>query len=526
MRDGYKIVLTAERCLMSNYNNALFLGFTACGPKNLFNPFLYFRLVCPPVPTYNGGIAKNAPYGLRKIEAALLDYGFDENDVVVVVPDKIRKFVGPNTKIIGISSNDPLGKGPASTTFTGPLGLVRGESYIAWKFRELVTDPYLRKWGAKIVVGGPGAWQLEDPEPRRELGIDVVVSGEGENVVPPLFEKIIRGEDVPEVVYGDVVEVDKMSLIRNPTICSLVEVARGCGRGCKFCLPTLRRLRSRPLEHILKEVEVNLRDGRRWITLHAEDILRYKAHGIKVNRQAVVELWESIMKMDGVIGVGPSHFALSSVASEPTLLEELSTIVGVGTKDKPWIAGQTGIESGSPRIMSIHMRGKVLPFKPDEWPDVVEQAFGICKDSNWVPCATLIMGLPGETEDDVIKTIELLDRLKDYKSLIVPLFFVPLGVLKNERGFGVQDMNEYHWELMLACWDHDIRWLVELAREYLHRMRWIARAFIMRFVNFVVKKANKRVRKIIHERMEEASKSKTYLKIEEGVLSGWKSINR
>ena len=151
------------------------------------------------------------------------------------------------------------------------------------------------------------------------------------------------------------------------------------------------------------------------------------------------------------------------------------------------------------------MHGKVLPFKPDEWPDVVEQAFGICKDSNWVPCATLIIGLPGETEDDVVKTIELLDRLKDYKSLIVPLFFVPLGTLKNEKGFGAQDMNEHHWELMLACWDHDVSWLVELAREYLHQMKWIARAFIMGFVNFVAKKADERVRKIIHEKIEETS---------------------
>ncbi len=517
MREGYKIVLTAERCLMSNYHNALFLGFTACGPKNLINPFFYFRFVCPPVPFYNNGIAKMAPYGLRKIEAALLDYGFDEDEVAVVVPDRIRKFVGPNTKIIGISSNDPLGLGPASTTFSGPLGLVNEESYTKWKFRELVTDPYLKKWGAKIVVGGPGAWQLEDPGPRHELGIDFVVIGEGENVVPPLFEKIIQGENVPEVVYGDVVEVDDMHIIKNPTVCSLVEIARGCGRGCRFCVPTLRKLRSRPLEHILKEVEVNLRYGPRWINLHAEDILRYKANGIRVNRQAVIELWEAIMKMDDVIGIGPSHFALSSVVSEPTLLEELSNIVGVGTKDKPWIAGQTGIETGSHKIMSKHMRGKVLPFKPEEWPDIVEQAFGICKDSNWVPCATLILGLPDETEDDVVKTIELLDRLKDYKSLIVPLFFVPLGTLRNKERFGVQNMNEYHWELMLACWDHGIRWLTELAQDYFRKMNWAARTFMMRFINYIVKKANNKIRKIIYGKIEECRvKKETFTMVEGG----------
>jgi len=51
-------------------------------------------------------------------------------------------------------------------------------------------------------------------------------------------------------------------------------------------------------------------------------------------------------------------------------------------------------------------------------------------------------------------------------------------------------------------------------------MKWVSRAFIMRFVNFVVKKANKRVRKIIYERIEEASRSKTYLTIEEGGIDG------
>ncbi|RLG00764.1 MAG: radical SAM protein, partial [Thaumarchaeota archaeon] len=91
------------------------------------------------------------------------------------------------------------------------------------------------------------------------------------------------------------------------------------------------------------------------------------------------------------------------------------------------------------------MLGKVLPFKPDDWPDMVGQAFGICEDSYWVPCATLILGLLGETENAVIKTIELMDRLRNFKSLIIPLFFVPLGALKGERPFGMDKMNRYHW---------------------------------------------------------------------------------
>lgn len=58
---------------------------------------------------------------------------------------------------------------------------------------------------------------------------------------------------------------------------------------------------------------------------------------------------------------------------------------------------------------------------------MVVEAHKLLQENNWVPCSTLIMGLPGETPDDVIKTIELVEELKDFKSLIVPLFFVPIG---------------------------------------------------------------------------------------------------
>lgn len=505
---GFKVVLTAERCLMSDYNGALFLGFTACAPKTLFKPFLFFRFICPLVPTENGK-AKLAPCGTRKIEAALLENGFSEDEVVVASPEHLDRFIGPETKVIGITSNDPLGKGPASTTFAGPLGFIKEEPYDAWKFRELVTNPILRKYNTRIVVGGPGAWQLEDPQMRRKLGIDVVVIGEGEKVAPELFRKIIEGEKVPEVVYGDVVEPEEMPIIKGATIGGVVEIARGCGRGCKFCLPTMQRLRSRPLEHILEEVKVNVRNDVKWITFHAEDVLRYKAHGIRANEKAVIELFEKTMKIEGVTGIGPSHFALATVAAHSKLLSEICSIVGVPRKDRPWIAGQTGIETGSPKLIRRHMPGKTLPFRPEEWPDVVEQAFGICKDSHWVPCGTLIIGLPGETENDIIKTMELMDRLREYKSLIVPLFCVPIAGLKGEEWFGTEKMVAVHWELMKVCWLHNLRWLKVLAEEYLTKMPFLAKLFVMRFVNWIIKKATKSVLEYLDERIEESRGKKT-----------------
>ncbi|MDK2876668.1 MAG: hypothetical protein PWQ22_1078 [Archaeoglobaceae archaeon] len=491
------VLLTAERCLMSDYNGSLFLGFTACAPRSLFKPFLYFRLICPPVPVENGS-AKIAPYGTRKIEATLLENGFKENEVKIVPPEKIRKSITEDTRVVGITTNDPLGLGPASTTFSGDKGLVKEESFNVWKFRELLDS--LKDTNVKIVVGGPGAWQLEDRYIRKKLGIDVVVIGEGEAVVSDLFKKIVAGEEVPEVVYGEPVEPERIPTIRGASVGGIVEIARGCGRGCRFCMPTMRKFRQIPLEKILEEIKVNCKNGKKFINFHAEDVLRYGARGFEVNKEAVLKLFTAGLNFADSLGL--SHFSLASAASSPDTIRGISELLEIPNSEHPWIAGQTGIETGSTRLIENYMPGKAKPFSPQEWCEVVETAFGVCSDNSWVPCATLIIGFPGETEYDVRKTVELVENLREYKSLIVPLFFVPSGPLRSQKGFSAEEMKSYHWELMLECWNHDIHWLRPLAEEYLRKSPVLSRKLLMRFVEWVITKANRRVHEFIKEQIE------------------------
>jgi len=460
--DGFKIVLTADRTLMSEYGGGIFLGFSACVPKGIIPDWLYFSLFCPSVEVNRDGSVKCAPCGTRKIEAALLNHGFRREDVVVAHPEHLDKVVGSNTRAVGITVNDPLGMGPATTTFTQLFG---GEAYMAVKFRELLSHPAIKAYRPKIIVGGPGAWQLEDREIRSKLGIACVVIGEGENVVGPIFEKVVNDEYVPELVYGGVVAGDAIPLIRGPTIDGIVEIARGCGRGCDFCVPTLQRYRCLHIDHILKEVEVNQRAGKHPL-LHAEDVLRYGAKGLEINKDAVINLFRSVKSYPGVDGVGISHFALSSVLSAPDVVEEISIILGVGEGGR-WLSGQTGIETGSPQLIKDHMAGKCKPFKPEEWPEVVINSFEVLARNHWVPCATLIMGLPGETERDVELTIELVEELKGFKSLIVPLFLVSNCRSKDKaKSLMLQEMTHKHSELFLKCWEHNLRWAPVLVEEY------------------------------------------------------------
>jgi radical SAM superfamily enzyme YgiQ (UPF0313 family) len=460
--EGYKVVLTADRTLMSEYSGGVFLGFSACVPKGLIPDWLYFSMFCPSVPVNDDGSVRYAPCGTRKIEAALLNHGFKDADVIVAHPEHIDKVVGPRTRVVGITENDPLGNAPATSTFTQ---LFDGDAYMNIKFRELLNHSAIRRYRPRIIVGGPGAWQLEDGKIRNKMGIDCVIVGEGENVVGPLFERAVDGEPLPEVVHGDVVATEEIPRIRRATVDGIVEIARGCGRGCEFCVPTLQRYRCRPIKDILEEVDINLRAGRRPL-LHAEDVLRYKAKSLEVNKEAVIDLFKTVRSHPGVNAVGMSHFALSSIASAPEVVEEISNILDAG-KNGGWLSGQTGLETGSPRLVQEFMTGKCRPFNPEDWPQVVVDAFDIMERNFWVPCATLIIGLPGETDKDVDLTLDLLEELKGFKSLIVPLLFVSMGGLKNRaESFSIENMTPRQAELFFKCWEHNIDWGRTLLQEY------------------------------------------------------------
>lgn len=151
--DGYPIVLTADRTLMSEYGGGIFLGFSACVPKGLIPDWLYFSLFCPSVDVDKDGSPVVAPCGTRKVEAALIEYGFKEEDVFVAHPEYLHRLWDPRLRFLGITENDPLGIGPATSTFTQIFG---GEAYMTLKFRELLNHPAIKRFKPRIVVGGLG----------------------------------------------------------------------------------------------------------------------------------------------------------------------------------------------------------------------------------------------------------------------------------------------------------------------------------------------------------------------------------
>jgi len=208
----------------------------------------------------------------------------------------------------------------------------------------LIKNPIIRSKNLTVIVGGSGAWQLTDERIMYRLGIDSVVVGEGEITAVKLIEKALNNEKIPKFVKGVVVPLEEIPLIMNPTINGIIEICRGCGRGCRFCNPTMMNFRCIPLEKILHEVKINV-DAGNGVIFHAEDTLRYNAKDFIPDETAIIELFSKAIKYTTNLGI--SHFAYASVMSKPILVEKISELLEAGSKKYPFVSGQVGIETGS-----------------------------------------------------------------------------------------------------------------------------------------------------------------------------------
>lgn len=448
------MVLTADRTLMSGYRNHIFLGFASCAPSNIIPDWLYKMLFFPPGKSSNG-VAATAPYGLRKIEAALLAEGFN---TVTVDPDSLHLYLD-EADVLGVYVMDPFGLGPASTTFSA---FARREPFLARYFRSLLTCKTVqaaKRRGLKIIIGGPGVWQFQFRKNFIEkYGVDCIIEGEAEKVISRIIREALNGGRVPEYYSVGVEEtpsLNEIPLIKSPSVNGLVEVGRGCCRGCRFCSTTLKPLRWIPCEKIIEEVKVNSAVNKT-VTLHAEDVMLYGSSNTIPVEDKLVKLHQTIREYGEI---GWSHCSLAAVAVNPRLFCKISEIILTG---QDWWGAEIGIETGSPRLAEKIMPAKTHPFKPSQWPEIVKTSLGLMHDNMLIPACTLITGAPYETEADVLKTIELVDDLKHYRCLIVPLFFVPLGRLKNENWFKTIKLSGVHQQLLLKCLQHDLHWVTSI----------------------------------------------------------------
>jgi len=185
------------------------------------------------------------------------------------------------------------------------------------------------------------------------------------------------------------------------------------------------------------------------------------------NREALVGLYNDVVTTPGVKHHILSHSTMAPAVVDPKLIEQLSTTLldrspvklpNLSTHPEGRILSPLiGMETGSVRMAKQIMPGKAAPFPIEEWPSVIIQGLTILNRNNWLPVMTLMIGNPGETDDDSRATLDLIYEVerRGLFAFFVPSIFTPLHDTRLAKQKGVlqsREMSPLQWQILMKCW--------------------------------------------------------------------------
>lgn len=424
------------------------------------------------------GTAACMPAGLRVLEQSLAR-AFDPADVAACYPDDLDRFIGPRTRVVAVSTHNPLGVTFAAGIFASIFGTSRdpiNSVYAKRMFRRISGSRF--RGNFKVIVGGCGGWQIVQTDSFAELGVDCVVEGRSESAhTVALFQAAIEGRELPKTVdLPHPVARESICIPDKRTTFGAVEMTTGCGRRCQFCGPDLNPQLDIPKDKIMEAVRANVAGGGKRAALATEDMfiwgqVRTGTPFFFPNREALLDLCRDVASTPGIEHVALSHCTIAPFVVDPILIAGLSEILLPKSPyhlprsrepKKRVLIPLIGLETGSVRIARQIMPSKAVPFAIDDWPSVILEGLRIANQNNWYPMLTLMVGNPNETDEDVKATLDLVYEMerRGLFGFLVPSIFTPLPETRLADARGVarsRDLSPLQWQLILKCWKFNLQ---------------------------------------------------------------------
>ena len=180
-----------------------------------------------------------------------------------------------------------------------------------------------------------------------------------------------------------------------------IKIQDGCNNFCTYCLiPYARgRVRSRKKENIIKEVEEVAQKGIQEIVITGIHIASY---GLDFSENyKMIDLLEDLNKIDGI-----KRIRLGSL--EPSLITEEFT-QRLSKLEKICNHFHLSLQSGCDETLKRMNR----KYTTKEFREVAKRLRSYFKDANLT--TDIIVGFPGETNEEFTKTYEFLKEIKFYK---------------------------------------------------------------------------------------------------------------
>jgi B12-binding domain/radical SAM domain protein len=305
-----------------------------------------------------------------------------------------------------------------------------------WQIRKLITQ-IRKRYGNTVFICAGGPHPSGRPKDTLNMGVDIVVKGEGERSFTRLVERLHKGMDYSDIPglsyidsngefvinkipkYQDFVNLDNyppFPLVN--TRFGAIEITRGCPYQCYFCQTSFMlgtKPRHRSIKSICKHVKVLAEPGYTDLRFITPNALSYGSKtGISVNYQKLKNLLVSIREILGKEGRIFFGTFPSEIRPEHINQDTLNLIKEYTDNDNIII----GAQSGSQRMLDKCNRGHTVE-------DIIN-AVELTLIENLEVNLDFIFGLPDETEKDIIKSIDLIKELTNKGAKIHAHYFVPL----------------------------------------------------------------------------------------------------
>ena len=253
----------------------------------------------------------------------------------------------------------------------------------------------------KIVVSGCLAQKDQGLIQRKAPWVDVVV---GTHALPHLLDLLKESEtDGPQMDVREYTETFPSALpaARHDAFRAWVSIAPGCDNACTFCIVPLVRgpQRSRSIGDILAEVQGLAARGVVEVTLLGQNVNTY-GRDVTVPGSSPTPLFSRLLREVGAVeGIRRVRFTsphphdftpdvIEAMAETPTVCEHI----------------HFPLQSGSDRVLKA-MRRSYRRERYLGWLDRIREAVPDIAVST-----DIIVGFPGETEDDFAQTLEVVEQ--------------------------------------------------------------------------------------------------------------------
>ena len=251
--------------------------------------------------------------------------------------------------------------------------------------------------GTRIGVAGCVAQQEGEKILKRAPWVDFVMGPGSVGYI----DEILAGEGRVAVEFPDDRRYDYLAIDRPSATKAQVTIIEGCNKNCTFCIvPTTRgREVSRPFDDVLAEARAAVESGRVEIELLGQTVNAYRC---PITGKDFGALLTAVAEIEGVA-------RLRFTTSHPAEVNE-SMIVAMRDHANISRYMHLPVQSGSSRILR---RMKRL-YTRETYLDTIARIRAAIPETHF--STDLIVGFPGETEEDFLATLSLMEEVR-YGSL-------------------------------------------------------------------------------------------------------------